>query len=301
VTGSSRAATVLTEALSPPASGNESAITTSPATTSDEHRFFGLALGVAAALVALAAPVLILRKKNKKVEEEKKQNGSQKGKGPPPTASFSGGIDDALYRKKAIPAAVAGSVFAAGLRISQMVVQSKVLGFLNVASAWEGASNNQQAPQPWDPTLVMVMMGGFLVSFVGYQLTESSHRVVPVVPPSLALKRPICHVGSQDYDDYDNAECAPRTFDACLPDSRHGVDAELLVGAALFGVGWGLAGYCPGPALYWAGRGDAGLLRNWWPAYWLGTSLASHVKGRTWGWHRPQQQQQPTKAEAKRA
>lgn len=39
-----------------------------------------------------------------------------------------------------------------------------------------------------------------------------------------------------------------------LPSARH-VDARLVVGAALFGIGWGLAGYCPGPALVGAGGG----------------------------------------------
>lgn len=29
----------------------------------------------------------------------------------------------------------------------------------------------------------------------------------------------------------------------------HGIDARLLLGSAMFGVGWGLSGYCPGPAL----------------------------------------------------
>jgi len=33
-----------------------------------------------------------------------------------------------------------------------------------------------------------------------------------------------------------------------LPDARH-VDVRLLGGAALFGVGWGLSGYCPGPVI----------------------------------------------------
>ena len=31
--------------------------------------------------------------------------------------------------------------------------------------------------------------------------------------------------------------------------SRTDIDAPLLIGSALFGIGWGLAGYCPGPAL----------------------------------------------------
>lgn len=29
----------------------------------------------------------------------------------------------------------------------------------------------------------------------------------------------------------------------------HGIDARLIIGSAIFGVGWGLSGYCPGPAL----------------------------------------------------
>jgi uncharacterized membrane protein YedE/YeeE len=39
--------------------------------------------------------------------------------------------------------------------------------------------------------------------------------------------------------------------------SRTDIDARLLGGAALFGVGWGIAGYCPGPALAGLGAGSA--------------------------------------------
>lgn len=35
--------------------------------------------------------------------------------------------------------------------------------------------------------------------------------------------------------------------------TRKDIDARLLIGAGLFGIGWGLAGYCPGPALVSAG------------------------------------------------
>jgi len=42
------------------------------------------------------------------------------------------------------------------------------------------------------------------------------------------------------------APISTRAFD--LP-TRRDIDRPLLVGAALFGVGWGLGGYCPGPAL----------------------------------------------------
>ncbi len=42
---------------------------------------------------------------------------------------------------------------------------------------------------------------------------------------------------------------------------RRNVDVRLLAGAALFGIGWGLAGYCPGPAL--AGLGAASTEALW--------------------------------------
>ncbi|WP_199720653.1 DUF6691 family protein [Stagnimonas aquatica] len=51
------------------------------------------------------------------------------------------------------------------------------------------------------------------------------------------------------------------------------IDAPLLVGAALFGLGWGLAGYCPGPALVAFSQGATGAL---WlvPAMFVGQWLA---------------------------
>ncbi len=41
---------------------------------------------------------------------------------------------------------------------------------------------------------------------------------------------------------------------------RTGVDAPLIVGAAIFGVGWGLAGYCPGPVIVSLGKGALGVI-----------------------------------------
>jgi uncharacterized protein len=69
----------------------------------------------------------------------------------------------------------------------------------------------------WDPTLLCVMGGAVGVHFVGYRLVRG---------------RPAPRFGER----------------FVLPlDTR--VDTRLWVGAALFGAGWGLAGYCPGPAL----------------------------------------------------
>lgn len=69
----------------------------------------------------------------------------------------------------------------------------------------------------WDPTLAFVMGGALFVALPGYRLVLRRSR--PALAPA---------------------------FD--LP-SKRDLDARLIGGAALFGVGWGLAGYCPGPAV----------------------------------------------------
>ena len=69
----------------------------------------------------------------------------------------------------------------------------------------------------WDPSLAFVMAGAVATTWLGYRLV-------------LARPKP--------------------AFDACfhLPGAT-AIDGRLLAGAAMFGVGWGLAGYCPGPAI----------------------------------------------------
>lgn len=69
----------------------------------------------------------------------------------------------------------------------------------------------------WDPSLAFVMGGAIAVHFFAY-------RLVPRLP------KPVWGVRWN------------------LP-TRRDVDVRLLGGAALFGAGWGLGGYCPGPAL----------------------------------------------------
>ncbi len=77
----------------------------------------------------------------------------------------------------------------------------------------------------WDPTLVFVMGGALLVAAPAY-------RSIP--------KRPRPVLGE--------------SFD--LP-KKKAIDTPLIVGSALFGVGWGLVGFCPGPALAALGTGLA--------------------------------------------
>ena len=69
----------------------------------------------------------------------------------------------------------------------------------------------------WDPSLAFVMIGAIPIAAIGYRATQA--RRGPVL---------------------DTRFYGP---------SRTRVDARLVFGSALFGVGWGLVGYCPGPAL----------------------------------------------------
>ena len=69
----------------------------------------------------------------------------------------------------------------------------------------------------WDPTLAFVMGGALLVT-------------IPAFRPILRRLRPVLA------DEFD------------LP-TKKDVDARLLAGSAIFGIGWGLAGFCPGPAV----------------------------------------------------
>jgi uncharacterized membrane protein YedE/YeeE len=102
----------------------------------------------------------------------------------------------------------------------------------------------------WDPSLAFVMGGAVLVAFVGYRLV-------------LARGEPIA--GDRFH----------------LP-TRNDIDARILAGPALFGIGWGLGGFCPGPALTALGLGATGTLAfipamilGMWAARLLGEGSAS--------------------------
>jgi len=69
----------------------------------------------------------------------------------------------------------------------------------------------------WDPSLIVVMIAALAVSAPGFALAKRYAR------PVLAGE--------------------------CFWPTKTGLDRQLVVGSALFGVGWGLVGLCPGPAL----------------------------------------------------
>jgi uncharacterized membrane protein YedE/YeeE len=75
----------------------------------------------------------------------------------------------------------------------------------------------------WDPSLAFVMVGAILVAAIAFRVGGARARTVF----GGAIR---------------------------LPGASH-VDARLVLGSAVFGIGWGLVGYCPGPALTSLGVG----------------------------------------------
>lgn len=150
---------------------------------------------------------------------------------------------------KLLPGMMAGALFATGLALSGMVVPSKILGFLNLTLLKQGT---------WDPTLLTVMGGGSVFSWIAYQFVEG----VGVLSNKFALKSPR---GSSAF---------------CIP-TNNVVDYQLVCGAMCFGIGWGIGGLCPGPALFLAANGTDPIIRFWWPTYIVGAFLAQKVKDRS--------------------
>ena len=110
-----------------------------------------------------------------------------------------------------IASLLAGLVFGLGLLVSGMANPAKVLGFLDIAGAW-------------DPSLAFVMVGAIAVGLVAFRL---------------ARQRALSFLGA----------------DMRLSDETR-IDARLIVGSTLFGIGWGIAGFCPAPAVVALGTGS---------------------------------------------
>jgi hypothetical protein len=108
----------------------------------------------------------------------------------------------------------AGLLFGLGLILAGMTDPGKVIGFLDLAGAW-------------DPSLAFVMGGAIGVGAVAF---------------AVARKRTTAFLGG-----------------AMQVPTRRDIDLPLVLGSLVFGVGWGLAGFCPGPALVALGAGH-------WPA-----------------------------------
>ena len=107
--------------------------------------------------------------------------------------------------------------------------------FLGVGLILSGMSNPAKAlgfmdvAGAWDPSLGLVMGGGLLVGAIGFALLRHRRTTLLGDPLNLPINRVI--------------------------------NLRLIIGAVLFGIGWGLTGICPGAGLVLLGAGfDAGII-----------------------------------------
>jgi len=170
-------------------------------------------------------------------------------KSPSPNAAKSEQDEYTNNRRKIIPSIVSAVFFAMGLVVSKMTVSSKIYGFLNMKGVHAGT---------WDPTLACVMGGGLVVSFLSYQLVKGFN----VFKNNNALECPITQKNGGHFS---------------IPTNKV-IDRNLIVGEALFGLGWGIAGLCPGPAMFLAVVGYPNVVLRWWPSFYVGTFLAEMMK-----------------------
>lgn len=103
-----------------------------------------------------------------------------------------------------------GLLFGLGLILAGMTDPGKVIGFLDLAGAW-------------DPSLAFVMGGAIAVGVFAFAVAKKRSTAILGGPMQV-----------------------PSTCE---------IDRRLVIGSLVFGVGWGLAGFCPGPAVVATGAG----------------------------------------------
>jgi len=108
-----------------------------------------------------------------------------------------------------------GLLFGWGLLMSGMTDPGKVIGFLDLAGAW-------------DPSLALVMGGAIAVGIFAFAIARKRTRSL-----------------------FGGALQLPTSSD---------IDKRLVIGSLLFGAGWGLAGFCPGPGIVSMAAGESKAL-----------------------------------------
>ncbi len=124
--------------------------------------------------------------------------------------------------KNHLVAFTSGLVFALGLGLSGMTNPNKVIGFLDLFGAW-------------DPSLLFVMGGAIAIHLPATAWARREGMFLPAVP------------------------CAGQAAES-VGGVAKSIDRPLVAGAFIFGIGWALSGYCPGPAVVASGAGNSSTL-----------------------------------------
>ena len=160
-------------------------------------------------LFSLAIPTLLVIGIGKLVSRECKRTHSATEK----TALKSSSSSSSILMH--LTSYASGIVFGLGLGISGMCNPDRVSRFLDFSGS-----------DGWDPTLASVLGGGVLCTFLSFHYFKYTKTKCALTTNCLGE---ILKIGA----------VAPNT----------NINSRLVLGAALFGCGWGMAGMCPGPAL----------------------------------------------------
>lgn len=131
---------------------------------------------------------------------------------PPPTS---------LHIPEHIAAFTSAFVFGIGLSISGMCNFERVIGFLDFTG-----------PNGWDPSLAGVMGGAVVFNILSFRMLHSLKTPVFLRSITGADRGTLNNVLKLDLH----------------PDNVH-ITKQLVIGSSIFGLGWGLGGICPGPAI----------------------------------------------------
>jgi uncharacterized protein len=112
----------------------------------------------------------------------------------------------------------------------------------------------------WDATLMCVMGGGVVLSTLAYHFVQDYDKIIK---HGKTLRAPIFH----------DVSCGKFS----IPTSSV-IDKQLILGSAIFGLGWGIGGLCPGPALYLVSAGYPQVMYYWGPASIIGSYLGNEAK-----------------------
>jgi hypothetical protein len=137
-----------------------------------------------------------------------------------------------------LSAFIVGLIFGVGIAISGMINPAKVLNFFDIAGTW-------------DPSLIFVMGGALVTTFIGYRLVL--RRDKPVIEEKFQLP------------------------------TASAIDARLIGGSAVFGIGWGIAGFCPGAAIPALGSGKievAGFVVALLAGLWVARAIRDRQTGK---------------------
>lgn len=131
-------------------------------------------------------------------------------------------------------------MFGLGLAVSGMCDSNKVKDFLDFSGS-----------RGWDPSLAAVMGGAVAFNLVSFYLLRST-KMTPIFAPSKGTMDKIIKVGN------DPANIL--------------INYKLIVGSAIFGLGWGIGGVCPGPAFVLLGSG-ATIVKVFIPSLMIGMAV----------------------------